>query len=484
MALVDVIMPQLGESIAEGTISKWHKTKGEAVGKDETLLEISTDKVDSEIPSPVAGVVADLLFPEQTTVSVMTVIARIETDPLASGKTGQRPLSASAGSENGGSQTAAERADMPQASVTAQVQEAFSSGTGRSQQPSSPEPHVSSEPPARSSARPELDADSHEIQGNRFYSPLVLNIARRENIPIKELERIKGTGASGRVTKNDVLAYLEGKKQGDAGVQAPARAKDAQPSQADERTLEIQVIEPSSKAAGAKGEREERIVMDTMRRSIADHMVRSKQTSPHVYSVSEADVSKLVAYRERMKADFERREGVKLTLTPFFLDAVVKALREFPYLNASIDGDSVVLKKDIHLGVAVALDNGLIVPVIRHADEKNIAGIARAVADLSSRARSKKLLPEDVQGGTFTVTNPGMVGNLYGIPIINQPQAAILAIGVVKKRPIVVDDAIAIRSMVYLALSYDHRIVDGLMGGRFLERIVTLLEEFNTQLTV
>ncbi|HLP16359.1 MAG TPA: dihydrolipoamide acetyltransferase family protein [Bacteroidota bacterium] len=486
MALVDVIMPQLGESIAEGTISKWYKKQGDAIGKDETLLEISTDKVDSEIPSPVAGRIAELLFPEQTTVSVMTVIARLETDvsiTLNSGSVAAPP--AAAGAAAPASANAAEQADIPQASVTAQVQDAFSSGTGTAvaegtKQASAPE----SGHDGRSAGEP---------HHGRFYSPLVLNIAKREQIPLEELERIEGTGTSGRVSKNDLLAWIERRKR--AGTQAPAQTdrgtqahpdvQRAQTAVASGGALDIRVIEPMrTPRPSIDAEREERIPMDTMRRSIADRMVSSKQTSPHVYSVTEADVSTLVAYRDRMKADFERREGVKLTLTPFFLDAVVKALREFPYINASVDNGVILLKKDIHLGVAVALENGLIVPVIRHADEKNIAGLARAVSDLASRARTKKLMPDDVQGGTFTVTNPGMIGNLYGIPIINQPQVAILAIGAVKKRPIAIDDAIAIRSMVYLSLSYDHRIIDGLMGGQFLERIVSLLEQFNTQVTV
>ncbi|MGE5314623.1 MAG: dihydrolipoamide acetyltransferase family protein [Acidobacteriota bacterium] len=451
MALVDVIMPQLGESIAEGTISKWHKKQGETIGKDETLLEISTDKVDSEIPSPAAGVVAELLFPEQTTVAVMTVIARIDTEPGSAARTsGQEQAPAAVDT------TSAESADIPQASVTAQVQEAFGG-----------------------------EAPEAKTEG-RFYSPLVLNIARSEGLAMQELERIEGTGSAGRVTKKDVLAYLE-KRAASGKQQEPARPaaggtmpSAVQPKPADEAPR-IQVIEPARERREAT-DREERIPMDAMRRSIAERMARSKQTTPHVYTVTEADVTKMAAWRERMKQEFERREGIPLTLTPLFLDAVVKALREYPLINASVEADTIVVKKDIHLGVAVALEgNGLIVPVIRHADEKNIAGLARAVNDISVRARSKKLMPEDVQGGTFTVTNPGMIGNLYGIPIINPPQSAILAIGAVKKRPVVVDDAIAIRSMVYLTLSYDHRIIDGLLGGMFLERVASLLEQFTAQ---
>ena len=421
MALIDVIMPQLGESIAEGTISKWHKRKGDPIAMDETLLEISTDKVDSEIPSPAAGIIEELLFPEQVTVGVLTVIARIRTDAPAAGASVPLPQG------------------LPVEQTTFQNPGEMHGPLHRSNADSTP-------------------LAAHGAAGGRFYSPLVVNIARAENIGMEELERIQGTGVAGRVTKNDVLAYVGRTKRADDGVQTKSS-------------------EPQIQA----GSGDVRVAMDTVRRSIAEHMVRSKQVSPHVYSVTEADISKLVSYRESVKAGFEQREGVKLTLTPFFLDAAVKALKEFPYINASIDGDTVVLKSHIHLGVAVAIEKGLIVPVIKHAGEKNLAGLARATADLAQRARTKKLMPDEVQGGTFTVTNPGMVGNLYGIPIINQPQVAILAIGAVKKRAVVVDDAIAIRSMVYLSLSYDHRIIDGMMGGLFLERIVELLENFDTR---
>jgi pyruvate/2-oxoglutarate dehydrogenase complex dihydrolipoamide acyltransferase (E2) component len=462
MALVDVIMPQLGESIAEGTISKWHKKKGDAIAMDETLLEISTDKVDSEIPSPAAGIIEELLFPEQETVPVLTIIARIRTGAAAVG-TSASPLpeprltSVSEAAGTGSETAPAARTHAPHGRSSEQtiVQDSHSAHSPAPQSHAGAEPRPAPHSDARTAAQPV----SFEAAAGRFYSPLVVNIARTENIRMEELERIEGTGVAGRVTKNDVLAYVERKKRGGTG---PVQSK------------------PSSVQAGA-GTGDVRVQMDAMRRSIAEHMVRSKQVSPHVYSVTEADVSKLAAFRERMKAGFEQREGIKLTLTPFFLDATVNALKEFPYINASIDGDSVVLKSNIHLGVAVAVDKGLIVPVIRHAGEKNLAGLAAAAADLAHRARTKKLMPDEVQGGTFTVTNPGMVGNLYGIPIINQPQVAILAIGAVKKRAVVVDDAIAIRSMVYLSLSYDHRIIDGMMGGLFLERIVELLENFDTR---
>ncbi len=413
MAIVDVIMPQMGESIAEGTITKWYKKVGDKIAKDETLLEISTDKVDSEIPSPSAGLVAELLFPEQKTVDVHTVIARIQTDVHA-------PL-------------------MP-------VPEHVQSKT----QNLTPETASTSD----STLEPATIAKGISAATNRFFSPLVMNIARAEGISLSELEKIPGSGANNRVSKKDVLDYIERRKSGGATAHV------------------------KSSTAGAPSGSVEVIKMDTMRKAIVEHMVRSVHTSAHVGSVAEADVSKIVAYRERHKTDFEKREGFKLTFTPFFVDAAVKAIKDFPLINASVDGDSIIIRKDINIGVAVALENGLIVPVVKQAAGKDFAGLARAVNDLSNRARTKKLAPDDVQGGTFTITNPGIFGNLFGFPIINQPQVAILGVGAIKKRPVVINDAIAIRSMVYISMSYDHRIIDGALGGMFLQRIVQYLENY------
>lgn len=415
MAIVDVIMPQMGESIAEGTITKWYKKVGEKIGKDETLLEISTDKVDSEIPSPAAGVVAELLFPEQKTVDVHTIIARIQTD----------------------------------ASVSVSAQAPTTPPVVQDQRPKA----VPAPPP---SAQQEVVHQSPSAESDRFYSPLVLNIARAEGISMNELEKISGTGANSRVSKKDILEYVQNRKSGRASA-IPQGTKPGAPSGP------IEVIK-----------------MDTMRKAIAEHMVRSVHTSAHVGSVTEADVTKLVAFREKHKSNFEKKEGFKLTFTPFFIDVIVRTLKDFPMLNASVDGDSIILRKEINIGVAVALENGLIVPVVKHADSKNLPGIARAVNDLSNRARTKKLMPDDVQGGTFTITNPGIFGNLFGFPIINQPQVAILGVGAIKKRPVVIDDAIAIRSMVYISMSYDHRIIDGALGGMFLQRVVQYLENFDT----
>jgi pyruvate dehydrogenase E2 component (dihydrolipoamide acetyltransferase) len=425
-SLIDVVMPQMGESIAEGTITKWHKKVGDKIGKDETLLEISTDKVDSEIPSPAAGVLAEILFPEQTTVSVHTVLARISTS-------GQGSVSQS--------KPAAMEHTVSQPSVA------------------TPKPHIV-ESAVQTSLR-------EQPLSGRFYSPLVLNIARTENIPMAELEQIPGTGSGGRVSKKDILTYIEQKKSGK--VTTPAFASPAQSYQSHKPAL------PITYPAG----RVEIVKMDTMRKAIAEHMVRSKHTSPHVGSVSEADVTNIVRFREKHKATFEKREGFHLTYTPFFLDAVVKALKDYPMLNSSVDGDNIIIRKDINLGVAVALENGLIVPVIKNADQKNLVGLARSLNDLALRARSKKLVPDEVTGGTFTVTNPGGFGNLYGFPIINQPQVAILGVGAIKKRPVVIDDAIAIRSMVYISMSYDHRIIDGALGGMFMQKVVFYLENFD-----
>ena len=413
MAIVDVVMPQMGESIAEGTITKWYKKVGEKIGKDEILLEISTDKVDSEIPSPSAGVIAELLFPEQKTVDVHTVIARIQTD--ASIPVDVHPKS------------------------TEPVVEQANTTTGRI-------PEM-----AQLSV---VDRKESVSESDRFYSPLVLSIARAEGVSISELENIRGTGSNGRVSKNDILNYVEKKKS------SPVAAKASRP------------LTPAGEV--------EIVKMDTMRKSIAEHMIRSIRTSAHVGSVTEADVTKLVLFREKRKEAFEKKEGFKLTFTPFFVDVVVRALQDYPLLNSSIDGETIVMRKDINVGVAVALENGLIVPVVKQAAGKDIVGLARAVNDLSVRARTKKLLPDDVQGGTFTITNPGIFGNLFGFPIINQPQVAILGVGAIKKRPVVIDDAIAIRSMVYISMSYDHRIIDGQLGGMFLQRIVHYLENFDT----
>ena len=418
MAKVEVVLPKLGESIMEGTIIKWYKKPGEKIKKDETLLEISTDKVDSEIPSPATGVVSEILVQEQQTVPVQTVIAVIEAEGAV---VAEAPKEVSP------------RATAPE--------------------PREPKPTV-----------PPVVARTPVVKSDRFYSPLILNIAREEVVSLAELETIPGTGAEGRLTKRDLLDYVARKKAGLSTVPAP-------PAPVAIKVGETISLKPE--------EGIEIIRMDHIRKSIAEHMVRSIHTAAHVAAVSEADMTKVAQFIAKHGESFKAREGFKLTYMPFIIDALVKALKDFPLVNSSIEEDKVIVKKYINIGIAVALENGLIVPVIKRADEKSLVGLARAVNDLATRARIKKLVPEEVQNGTFSITNYGVFGNLIGTPIINQPQMAILGVGAIKKHPVVIDDAIAIRSMVYLSLSFDHRLIDGALGGMFLQRIVEYLETFD-----
>lgn len=427
---VEMLMPQMGESIAEATISKWRKKPGESVQKDEVILEISTDKVDSEIPSPAAGVLSEVLYNEGDVVPVKVKIAVIDTE-------GSGTLTSSTpASTNKESTKTAETAPAPQVSEASHDQ---SSGNGR------------------------------------FYSPVVKSLAEKQGIPLAELDKVSGSGQGGRVTKEDFLRYVETRGQ-QKSVTPPASAMPQQPSQTPAAKPAPTPAKVDWTADGSQV-----VVMDGMRQAIADHMVRSKQTSPHVYSIQEVDCTNIANWRAKNKSAFEKDEGFGLSFTPFFLEAAVKALEKFPYVNASVDGKKIILKKHVNLGVAVALGNtGLIVPVIKRAEEKNFVGIARSLNDLALRARNKKLVPDDVSGGTFTVTNPGVFGTIIGTPIINQPQVAILCLGAIKKRPVVIDDMIAIRQICYLTLSYDHRIVDGSLGGQFLSFIKDYLENWDT----
>lgn len=437
MAQIDMVMPQMGESIAEGTILKWLKSVGDKIERDETILEISTDKVDSEIPAPATGVIAKILVEEGKTVGVGTPIAVIETDAAASG--------------NGKAEKTEVQKPAEQAVAPA---------------------------PAAPEAKPEAPAASGgEVarEGKRFYSPLVREIAKQENISMAELEVVPGTGENGRVTKKDILAYVEQRQGKPAAPAKPAPASAPTPA-----ATRPAPAAPAAPTVVYEQDRVEILPMDNMRRRIAEHMVMSKQTSPHVYSVSMCDMTKIVNYRERVKNKFEENEGTKLTYTPFFIDAVVRAIKDFPLINSSIEGSNVLVKKFINIGIAVALENGLIVPVIKSADALNLVGLARATNDLANRARSKQLKPDEVQGGTFSITNMGSFGNLFGIPVINQPQVAILGIGAIRKTPVVIGEGIAIRDMVYLSLSYDHRIIDGAYGGQFLQRVVENLEAFES----
>jgi 2-oxoglutarate dehydrogenase E2 component (dihydrolipoamide succinyltransferase) len=441
MATVDLVMPKMGESIMEATILKWHKNPGDAVRMDETVLEIATDKVDSEVPSTAEGVMEEVLFNVNDVVPIGTVIARIRT-----GAASAAPASAP---------QQAPPAQQPSPQATAQ------------QQPTPQQATVSNS------------------GGNKFYSPLVLNIAAQEGVSMSELENIPGTGNEGRVTKKDILQYVSQRKSG-TSTATPAPS---QPKQ--EMIIPMNRVEENSASsvpATYKGNVEV-IEMDRMRKLIADHMVRSKQTSPHVTSFTEADVTNLVMWRERMKKEFEKREGTKITFTPLFVEAIVRCIKRFPLINSSLDGNNIIVKKDINIGMATALPSGnLIVPVIRNADQLNLVGLAKQVNGLADKARNNKLKPEDIADGTFTLTNVGTFGSLMGTPIINQPQVAILAVGAIKKRPVVIEtphgDSIAIRHMMYLSMSYDHRIVDGSLGATFLTAVANELENFDGNRTV
>ena len=428
--MTDVIMPQMGESIVEGTITKWYKKVGEHVERDEPLLEISTDKVDTEIPAPVAGVLSEIKVQEGETVEINTVIGVIggEVQQEAAPTTPTAPTSEA-------ESTPATGATPPIPSVNA------------APSPPSHEPEAS-EPGLRS-------------------SPLVRKMAREHGL---DLSQLTGTGRGGRVTKQDIESFLTLPTAAEATPEAPATPTPAAP--------------PPAPAAGPPPVSQGRVdvePMSKMRKSIAEHMVISRQTSAHVTTVFEADVSRIVALRNEHKPIFER-DGVRLTYTPFFVAAVLGALKTFPLLNASLDGDKIVYHRDYNIGIAVALEGGLIVPVIQHADEKSFLGLARAVNDIGERARTKKLTPADVQGGTFTLTNPGPFGGLFGTPIINQPQVAILGIGGIHKRPVVVNEGIAVRSMVYLALSFDHRLIDGALGDQFMADVKRRLEGWDEKI--
>lgn len=439
MAIVDLVMPKLGESIMEATILKWHKQPGDAIALDETVLEIATDKVDSEVPSTTAGIIQEILFNVNEVVPIGTVIARIQTSAT-------QPVSS-----------------IPSPPPTSQ----------QAPSPASTQPAIQ-----QSSINNQITTHKPiTIGANRFYSPLVLNIAANEGISMSELEKIPGSGGEGRVTKKDILHYLAVRTQ--PAVSAPQ-----------ELSIPLARIQPStpilSTPSSVTSGNVEIIEMDRMRKLIADHMVKSKQTSPHVTSFTEADVTNLVLWREKVKKDFEKREGTKITYTPLFIEAIVRCIKKFPLINSSLDGGNIILKKDINIGMATALPSGnLIVPVIRNADQYNMVGLAKQVNQLADAARQGKLRPDDTQNGTFTLTNVGTFGSLMGTPIINQPQVAILAVGAIKKRPVVVEtpagDSIAIRHMMYLSMSYDHRIVDGSLGATFLTAVAKELESFDAE---
>ncbi|CAN5390994.1 dihydrolipoamide acetyltransferase family protein [soil metagenome] len=442
MSQVELIMPKMGESVAEATIIKWLKNEGDKIAMDEPILEIATDKVDSEIPSPFEGFLTKKLFNEGDVVQVGKAVAIISSE--------------AGGSTNNTTSANEKQKEEPQkiaVSITepAKVENAISK-------------------PAKTG------------ESSKFYSPLVKNIAKQEGISESELESIEGTGANGRVTKIDILNYIPNKGQ----VQSENITKKVETNSSSNGKSIEQKAEPTvisaPKVTLMNGD--EVVEMDRMRKLIADHMVMSKHVSPHVTSYVEADVTNLVLWREKMKGPFEKRENEKLTYTPLFIEAIVKAIKDFPMINISVDGTKIIIRKNINIGMAAALPSGnLIVPVIKNADRMNLFGLTAAVNDLANRARTGKLLPDDVQGGTYTLTNVGTFGNAMGTPIINQPQVAIMAVGAIKKKPAVIEtpsgDTIGIRHMMFLSHSYDHRVVDGALGGKFLRRVADYLEQWD-----
>lgn len=462
MAIVDLVMPKLGESIMEATILKWNKQIGDNIAVDETVLEIATDKVDTEVPAPFAGKLVEICFQVNDVAPIGSVLAKIEV-------AGENNMVASAPIET---PTAA-----PAPAPSPIVEEIESI------------PYV---PAAPVNTAPQETSNTEA----RFYSPLVLNIAQSEGVSLSDLEKIPGTGSGGRVSKKDILNWVAAKKSGTTPTVAPAGAASVSTpvvaaTQEQSSTVAASPA-PSNIASSAAGVvlsgGTEIIEMDRMRKLIAKHMVDSVQTSPHVTSFSEADVTNLVQWRNNNKAAFEKREGTKLTFTPLIVECLVAAMKKFPLINSSLDGDRIIIKKDINIGMATALPNGnLIVPVIKGADQLNLVGLSKSINNLADAARNNKLKPDDTQNGTFTFTNVGTFGSLMGTPIINQPQVAIIAVGAIKKRVAVIEtpsgDSMAIRHMMYLSLSYDHRIIDGSIGASFLTEVANQLEAWDPNRT-
>ena len=444
MSVVDLVMPKLGESIMEATILKWHKKPGDAIKQDETVLDIATDKVDSEVPSTAEGVIESILFNENDVVPIGTVIARIRVGANAAVSNNQPTVPAN--------------------------------------QPQYEEAKVVEEIPYQ----PTQSAQSNQSSKSaiRFYSPLVLNIAQQEGISMSELENIPGTGQEGRVSKKDILLYVGNKAVSREPLAFNQNQRNEEPADLKKSNNEIAIPNSQQLTANGYSGNVEVIEMDRMRKLIAKHMVDSKNTSAHVTSFAECDVTNLVLWRERVKKEFEKREGERITYTPLFIEAIVKCIKKYPLLSSSVDGDKIIIKKDLNIGMATALPNGnLIVPVIKNADQLNLTGLTKQVNNLANAARNGKLKPDDTMGGTFTLTNVGTFGSIMGTPIINQPQVAIMAVGAIKKRPMVIEtpqgDSIAIRHMMYISLSYDHRIIDGALGSTFLNAVSKELENFD-----
>jgi len=461
MAVVDIVMPKMGESIMDGRILKWFKQPGDKIERDETLFEISTDKVDTEVPSAEGGILVEVLFAEGDTANVGDVVARIETDAA-----------------NAKVKAGVTKADAPQAAAIEESKAV----------------EKAPEPVKETVQAPAAETETKSGSGSGFYSPLVLNIASKEGVTMDELSGITGTGAGGRVRKQDILAYIEDRESGkvtkpaapkakQGGTVTPSTAKSVvvERKQSEYRAPEIHKSVDLTNLYNMPGV--DVVPMDTLQSKMAEHMVMSIHTSPHVAAIAECDLSAVDKARRVLGDEFLKREGFKLSYMPFICEAVVKALKDFPLVNASIDGTNILVKSFINLGVAVAMDNGgLIVPVIKNADSKNLTGIAREMTDLAKRARVKKLTLDEIQDGTFTISNYGVFGNIIGTPIINQPQVAILGTGAIKKRPVVVEtsegDAIVIKPMMYLTLSFDHRLIDGALGGKFVMKVVEYLENY------
>ena len=444
MSVVELVMPKLGESIMEATILKWHKKPGDAIKQDETLLDIATDKVDSEVPSTAEGVIESILFNENDVVPIGTVIAKIR-------------VGANAAVSN----------NQPTVIVS---------------QPQYEEAKVVEEIPYQPTAS--IQSGQSNKSAIRFYSPLVLNIAQQEGISMSELENIPGTGQEGRVSKKDILMYVANKAVSHEPRATSQTVQSERSVVAENSNNEIAIAQSSQLTAHSYSGNVEVIEMDRMRKLIAKHMVDSKNISAHVTSFAECDVTNLVLWREKVKKEFEKREGERITYTPLFIEAIVKCIKKYPLLSSSVDGDKIIIKKDLNIGMATALPNGnLIVPVIKNADQLNLTGLTKQVNNLANAARNGKLKPDDTTGGTFTLTNVGTFGSIMGTPIINQPQVAIMAVGAIKKRPMVIEtpqgDSIAIRHMMYISLSYDHRIIDGALGSTFLNAVSKELEHFD-----
>ena len=444
MAQFDLVMPKMGESVAEATIIKWNKNVGDKIEADETVLEIATDKVDSEVPAPKGGILLKKLFNDGDVVQVGTVIALL-------------------GDSAEDSATSSSTAATVIPSKTETVAETITSKTT-----------IQSK-----------DSNNYS-DSTKFYSPLVKNIAKEEGITLAELDTIIGSGKEGRVTKEDILSYIPSRKQNNVTANQYSAVSEMSSPQVEvvEKAAPIVAAPVQSKPSISLNAGDEIIEMDRMRKLIADHMVKSKHTSPHVTSFVEADVTNMVNWRDRVKKEFEKRENEKITFTPLFIEAITKSIKDFPLINISVDGTNIIKKKNINIGMATALPSGnLIVPVIKNADMLNLVGLTKSVNDLAKKARENKLSPDDISGGTFTISNVGSFGNVMGTPIINQPQVAILAVGAIKKKPAVIEtpqgDLIGIRHMMFLSMSYDHRVVDGSLGGSFLRRVADYLENFD-----